>query len=112
MEVSGLVGPLEFCCMRCWLDSLPSMVKTRMSCFSPSWSTTSPTPKSMSKEAVAICKGLMTKHPGSVWAVVRRGERDIRDHGFFRYMDWDKVEKQGSTTSIQTQSLRARGREL
>lgn len=48
-------------------------------------------PRSLSKEAISIIKGFLTKNPSRRLGSGETGEQDIRDHVFFKYIDWIKL---------------------
>lgn len=47
--------------------------------------------RSISKEAVLIIKGFLTKHPARRLGCGTNGEQNIKDHVFFRHINWLKL---------------------
>jgi len=49
-------------------------------------------PRSLSKEAILLLKGFLTKNPlNRLGCNEQTGETDIRDHAFFKFIDWTKL---------------------
>uniref|UniRef100_A0A672NDS0 protein kinase C n=1 Tax=Sinocyclocheilus grahami TaxID=75366 RepID=A0A672NDS0_SINGR len=66
-------------------------------------------PKSLSREAVAICKGLLTKNPAKRLGGGEDAERELREHPFFRWMDWDRLERLEIQPPFKPRSVSRKG---
>merc|ERR550532_2391227 len=49
-------------------------------------------PKSLSREAKEMCKGLLTRNPSKRLGCLEKGGEEIKSHQFFRRIDWEKIE--------------------
>uniref|UniRef100_A0A673HIY6 Protein kinase C n=1 Tax=Sinocyclocheilus rhinocerous TaxID=307959 RepID=A0A673HIY6_9TELE len=66
-------------------------------------------PKSLSREAVAICKGLLTKNPAKRLGGGEDAERELREHPFFRWIDWDRLERLETQPPFKPRSVSRKG---
>ncbi|CAH8663443.1 unnamed protein product [Schistosoma haematobium] len=48
-------------------------------------------PRHMSREACMLCRGLLIRNPNERLGSGPNGEKDIRQHQFYRHIDWHKL---------------------
>uniref|UniRef100_A0AAQ4PU21 Protein kinase C n=1 Tax=Gasterosteus aculeatus aculeatus TaxID=481459 RepID=A0AAQ4PU21_GASAC len=73
-------------------ENMSDGITTKTFCGTPDYIAPEVCSRAVTQWMLLFLFGLMTKHPGKRLGCGPEGERDIKEHAFFRYIDWEKLE--------------------